>query len=72
MNNTWYVPHVIPFPTINSKSDSVIKSNFTFVFSMGYCHANIGAVRKQAGLVHLLLGKYSESSPISLQYISLQ
>ena len=42
-------PPLIPFFTINNKSVSVKKSHFTLVLFKAACHANRGAVRKQAG-----------------------
>ena len=42
--------NLVPFHTINNISTLVNKSNFTFVFFKAACHANTGAVRKQAGL----------------------
>ena len=42
----WHIPPVTPFFTINNKSISVKRSNFTLVFFKDAYHFNPGAVRK--------------------------
>ena len=62
----WHIPPLIPFCTVENLRISLKRSNFTLILFKVACHANRGAVRKQAGsnsyILRHLFRKFSNTS----------